>query len=101
MADRLRYIASFNEVANTNLELVFELVLDAAVNNHVPQSELPSTLIIISDMEFATVFAMQIRAFLKMPRNALKNMAISFLKLYFGMWQAETVSNPSPKMSEE
>jgi len=51
-ADRLRYIASFNEVANTNLESVFELVLDAAVNNHVPQSELPSTLIIISDMEF-------------------------------------------------
>lgn len=51
-ADRLRYIASFNEVANTNLESVFELVLDAAVNNHVPQSELPSKLIIISDMEF-------------------------------------------------
>ena len=51
-ADRLRYIASFNSVANTNLESVFELILDAAVNNNVPQSELPSKLIIISDMEF-------------------------------------------------
>ena len=51
-ADRLHYIASFNEVANTNLEAVFDLILEAAVQNHVPQSELPKKLYIISDMEF-------------------------------------------------
>ena len=51
-ADRLRYVASFNEVANTNLEAVFDLVLNAAVKNHVPQNELPARLVIISDMEF-------------------------------------------------
>lgn len=51
-ADRLRYIASFNEIANTNLEAVFNLILSAAVRNHVPQSELPAKLYIISDMEF-------------------------------------------------
>ena len=50
--DKLRYITSFNEIADTNLEAVFDLVLDAAVKNNVPQSELPSKLIIISDMEF-------------------------------------------------
>lgn len=31
---------------------MFELILDAAVKNNVPQEELPSTLYIISDMEF-------------------------------------------------
>lgn len=51
-ADRLRYVASFNEIADTNLEAVFDLVLNAAVNNNVPQRELPTKLIIISDMEF-------------------------------------------------
>ena len=51
-ADRLRYVASFNEVANTNLEAVFDLILNAAVKNNVPQNELPAKLIIISDMEF-------------------------------------------------
>ena len=51
-ADRLRYAASFNDIANTNLEAVFNLILYAAVRNHVPQSELPAKLIIISDMEF-------------------------------------------------
>ena len=51
-ADRLRYIASFNEVANTNIEAVFDLILDAAVKNQVAQNELPVKLYIISDMEF-------------------------------------------------
>jgi hypothetical protein len=51
-ADRLRYAASFNEIANTNLEAVFDLILKSAIKNNVPQSELPAKLIIISDMEF-------------------------------------------------
>ena len=51
-ADRLRYACSFCEVADTNIEAVFDLVLNAAVRNHVPQEELPKKLVIISDMEF-------------------------------------------------
>ena len=51
-ADRLRYVASFNEVANTNLEAVFDLILNSAVKNNVTASELPAKQIIISDMEF-------------------------------------------------
>lgn len=50
--DKLRYCTSFNEVADTNIQSVFELILKTAVKNKVPQSELPSTLYIISDMEF-------------------------------------------------
>ena len=46
------YCRTFNEVANTNLEAVFRLLLRAAVKNRVPQEELPSVLYIITDMEF-------------------------------------------------
>ena len=50
--ERLRYIASFNEVANTDIEAVFELILRTAVKHGLPQSELPEKLYLISDMEF-------------------------------------------------
>lgn len=51
-AEKLRYVASFNEIANTDLEAVFDVILETAVRNRVPQEELPAKLIIISDMEF-------------------------------------------------
>lgn len=52
IASKVRYCKSFNEVANTNVYAVFRLILDAAVKNNIPKEEMPSTLYIISDMEF-------------------------------------------------
>ena len=51
-ADRLQYAATFNQVANTDLEKVFDLILQAAVKRRVPQADLPTKLVILSDMEF-------------------------------------------------
>ena len=39
--DKLRYVTTFDEVADTNLEAVFRLVLETAVKYKVTQSELP------------------------------------------------------------
>lgn len=37
---------------NTNLTAAFELILNKAVENSLPQSDMPDTILIISDMEF-------------------------------------------------
>lgn len=37
---------------STDIQAVFDLVLDSAVKNEVPQSEMPEKLIIVSDMQF-------------------------------------------------
>lgn len=50
--DKLQYISTFNEMADTNIQAVFELILNAAVRNHIPQSEMPERIYIVSDMEF-------------------------------------------------
>jgi len=52
LVEKVRYCETFNEVANTNIQKVFELILAAAVNSGLPQSEMPETLYFISDMEF-------------------------------------------------
>ena len=57
--DKVCIAIHHNEVANTNIEAVFDLILDTALKYHMPQRELPQNLLILSDMEFdsATVSA--------------------------------------------
>ena len=50
--EKVRYCSQFDEVANTNIQRVFALILDAAVKHQVPQEQMPARLYIISDMEF-------------------------------------------------
>lgn len=50
--EKVRYCCGFNEVANTNLQRVFALILQTAVKYRVPADEMPARLYIISDMEF-------------------------------------------------
>ncbi|MBD5534953.1 MAG: DUF2828 family protein [Lachnospiraceae bacterium] len=50
--DKIEIALHYNEVANTNLEAVFELILLTAVKNHMTQADLPANLLILSDMEF-------------------------------------------------
>ena len=37
---------------NTNLEAVFDMLLETGLRNHVPDAEMPKTIYIFSDMEF-------------------------------------------------
>ena len=52
LLDKYRYAQDYNEVANTNIEAVFKLILDTAKHNDVKQEDLPARILIISDMEF-------------------------------------------------
>lgn len=52
LCEKLWIAKAYNEVANTNIEAVFDLVLTTAINKHMDQSELPTNILIISDMEF-------------------------------------------------
>ncbi len=49
---KLEIALKHDEVANTNIEAVFDLILAIAVDNDIPQDEMIKNILIISDMEF-------------------------------------------------
>lgn len=51
LRDKMRSI-QLGDIANTNIQKVFELILNTGLQNNVPQEEMPETIYIISDMEF-------------------------------------------------
>ena len=52
LLDKLRYLQTLPWGGSTNLEAVFDLILDTAVKCRAEQEELPSVIYIFSDMEF-------------------------------------------------
>ena len=52
LVDKLKILLAEDDCSNTNIERVFELVLDTAIKNGYTQEDLPGTISIVSDMEF-------------------------------------------------
>ena len=52
LQQKLQIAFQHNEVANTNIEAVFNLILNVAIENDIQKSEMIKNILIISDMEF-------------------------------------------------
>ncbi len=52
LKQRFKQLQGANWGMNTDLQKVFRLILDQAKKNNVPESEMPTKILILSDMEF-------------------------------------------------
>jgi hypothetical protein len=52
LRDKIQIALRHDEVADTNIEATFDLILKTAVNNNMSQEDMPKNILIISDMEF-------------------------------------------------
>lgn len=52
LRDKYNEVRRHNEIEDTNIEAVFDLILQSAVGSHASQEELPDCILVISDMEF-------------------------------------------------
>ena len=50
--DKLDKISNYEDCSNTNIYATMKLILNTAVNNKIPQEEMPETIVVVSDMEF-------------------------------------------------
>lgn len=52
LREKIEIALRHDEVANTNIEAVFDLILNTAINNNMAQEDIPQNILILSDMEF-------------------------------------------------
>ena len=52
LRDKVIELSKYNDCTNTDIEKVFMLILQTAIDSQMPQSSLPDRLLIVSDMEF-------------------------------------------------
>ena len=93
-AEKLRYAASFSRVANTNIEAVFELILRTAVINRVRSSELPETLILISDMEFDSISSHADRTVFEHAKSRYEHHGYALPRIVFWNVQSRNAHQP-------
>lgn len=113
IAEKVVNCAQHNEVANTNLEAVFELILKTAIVNRAKQADMPAKVYIISDMEFdrcivggndMTLFEQAARRYAKygykLPQVVFWNVASRHqnIPVTFAQTGAALVSGASPSV---
>lgn len=52
LKEKIEIANRYYEVANTNIEAVFDLILQTAIRHNMKQEDLPQNILILSDMEF-------------------------------------------------
>jgi hypothetical protein len=52
LLERIRQLQTAHWEMNTNIEAAFNLILDTAIKNKLPNNKMPTKIVIVSDMEF-------------------------------------------------
>lgn len=79
---------------NTNLQAVFDLVLDSAKENKVSPDEMPDTIYIVSDMEFDTATQQNTRTNFQEIKAKYDNSGYKMPELVF--WNVNARNSQSP-----
>src|SRR5690606_21647699 len=73
LLDRVRELQQINWGMSTNLEAVFDKLLSVALDNSLPQDQMPTKILLISDMQFNQCVS-------KGDKRAMKMIANKFSK---------------------
>ena len=89
LLDNIRIARNHSEMTNTNIEAVFDLILDTAIRTNCKQEDIPQNILILSDMEFDTAtrggrgFASPSKTLFDTIRNKWENAGYKIPRLVF------------------
>ena len=89
LLDNIRIACNHSEMTNTNIEAVFDLILDTAIRTNCKQEDIPQNILILSDMEFDTAtrggrgFASPSKTLFDTIRNKWENAGYKIPRLVF------------------
>jgi len=95
--EKVRQMSSSNWDMNTDLEKAMKLVLKTAVKGNVPQAEMPSMLLILSDMQFDQCSKAN-RSALKMIEKEFEKAGYEMPKVVF--WNLNSKDNAPAKYND-
>lgn len=102
--DKVDRIYRTNLIDNTNVEAVFDLLLNTAIRTKCNQSDLPESLIIVSDMEFDSArgyygYTQDTRTLMENIKHNWECHGYEMPKLIF--WNVDARQNNAPMMSDD
>ena len=99
--DKVKYLDRNSIVESTNLQSAFELVLATAIKNRVPQEQMPSRILIISDMEFNSAVVGARQAFTNLEVIRLKYEHAGYVMPQIIFWNVNARSHQLPATKDE
>ncbi len=84
---------------STNLQSVFDLILNAAITNKLTDADIPKSLIIVSDMEFNVACSHNNKTNFEVMRDKFKKHNLTLPTIVF--WNVNATSQQSPVTKDE
>ena len=99
IVEKVNNLSRANWGGSTNLQASFELILNKAIKHKVPQSDMPTTLYIVSDMEFNVACDRNINTNFEVIRSKYKTAGYEMPKIVF--WNVNSRQDNNPVRFDE
>ena len=104
LCDKILEMNKYNDYTNTDIEKVFMLILQTAIDNDMKQSDMPDRILIVSDMEFdnatnQTNYRYGMKALFDELADRFDKFGYKLPKLVF--WNANSRTNTIPLAENE
>lgn len=96
LRDKLSVLDEYDDWSTTNVESVFDLILETSVKNKVDAKDLPSTVLVVSDMQFNSAMGTNFNNDTLFEKIAKKFESVGYKLPKLVFWNVASYNNTVP-----